>query len=137
MIKFSFHSICDLITNSSTTIFSWYDDSVEACRSLINEILVTFNIDQSADDMFYINAFLDDYYKGEIPDITLEELDDLKLEILREKVEKPAWMIKAEEQAKEWDKCQSIMFHIEAKEPRYQEIANKIQWFLYSPKHYN
>lgn len=144
MIKISFHSICDLITNSSTTIFSWYDGSVEACRSLIDEILVTFDINRSVDDMFYINVFLDEFYRSSdgsededtaIPDMTFKEQEELKLKILREEIEKPTWMIKAEERAKEWDNYQSIMFYIEAKEPRYQEIANRLQEFLHSPKH--
>lgn len=144
MFKISFHSVCDLITNSSSTIFSWYDGSVNACKELINEILQTFGVDKTADDLFFIGAFADDmsYYAynhdesaQDIPEMSYETEEQLIKQILRGEIEKPEWMINLETQAKEYDNYNDISFYIEAKEPQYEVIAEKIKAFLYSPSH--
>lgn len=137
MIKLSFHSVCDLITNSSTTIYSWYDGSVSACKELINEILATFNIDKRCDDLFYVAAMLDDFdsWYDDMPEMTRDEEALLRKQILHGEIEKPQWMVQAEQEARSYDNYKEISFFIEAKSPEYAAIADKISNFLYSPEH--
>ena len=54
-LKIGLHSFIDLITNSSTEIFIDYSDSLEPCKEMINEILKTFDINKSCDDIFNIS----------------------------------------------------------------------------------
>lgn len=52
--KIKFHSIIDLITNSSTEMFMDYSESVEPCKEMINEMLIACGIDKTCDDIFDI-----------------------------------------------------------------------------------
>ncbi len=64
MIKCKFHSIVDVITNSSTVIFT-YQNSVSASKELVAEILKMSGSSLSPDDVFYYGTFLDeDEYDG-------------------------------------------------------------------------
>lgn len=59
MEKLKLHSIVDVITNSSTVIYT-YQDSIEESKELLQEILNIANIEKSVDDLFYIDTFLED-----------------------------------------------------------------------------
>lgn len=50
--KINLHSIIDLITNSSTEIYTYSDGSLAACKEMINEFLMVMQIDQTCDDLF-------------------------------------------------------------------------------------
>lgn len=60
MIKLNFHSCVDVITNSSTVIFTYSDGSDTVAKEMINELLKLMNSDLTADDMFYFGVFCDD-----------------------------------------------------------------------------
>jgi hypothetical protein len=51
-MKIPLHSITDLITNSSTTIYTYSDASEAAMRAMIDEFFKTFGIDKKCDDVF-------------------------------------------------------------------------------------
>jgi len=54
MIKIKLHSITDLITNSSTVIFTYSKGCVEPLKEMFAEIAKTFGITKSFDEMFDI-----------------------------------------------------------------------------------
>ena len=60
-MKIKLHSTTDLITNSSTTIFTYSENSIKACKNMIDEILKTFNIDKKCDDLFNLVVLSDKY----------------------------------------------------------------------------
>jgi hypothetical protein len=50
-VKIKFHSLTDIITNSSTTIYTYSDKSSKACKEMVDEIFETLGIDKSCDDV--------------------------------------------------------------------------------------
>jgi hypothetical protein len=62
MIKIHFHSITDIITNSSTTLFTYSDASPQACEEMIDEIFKTFGIDKKCSDVFRLTVLAEDAY---------------------------------------------------------------------------
>ena len=54
--KINLHSVIDLITNSSTEIYTYSEGSVAACKEMINEFLKVMNIyDKTCDDLFELS----------------------------------------------------------------------------------
>jgi hypothetical protein len=53
------HSITDLITNSSTTIYTYSERSLEPCKEMINVMLKMFGSDKTCDDIFELSVELD------------------------------------------------------------------------------
>ena len=78
MIKINFHSIVDVITNSSTTIYT-YQNSVSEAKELVAEVLKLAGIeDKTPDDVFYYGVFCDDdVYLDDIEEF-VEEHPELK-----------------------------------------------------------
>jgi hypothetical protein len=64
-LKISIHSVIDLITNSSTEIFTDYSNSVEPLKEFLNEILKACGVNKSCDEVFEIE--LDDIDDEYIP----------------------------------------------------------------------
>ena len=108
--KLNIHSSVDLITNSSTTIFTYSSGSLGKLRELVNEMLKVFNRTDTFDDIFYAKVFLDDDYRylerdkdeyekdeNPCPRISHKDLDLLIDDILSERIEKPRWMLDIEE----------------------------------------
>jgi transglutaminase-like putative cysteine protease len=97
-IKIKLHSSVDLITNSSTVIFTYSEGAVQAVRELVNEMLKVFgHEDKTFDDLFYAETFLEEeYYYSEnnskFPDNvedTAEFLKNIKAQVLVGEIEKP------------------------------------------------
>ena len=90
--KLKIHSFVDLITNSSTTIFTNSHKSLNAVKELIDESLKLFGIDKKFDDLFYANVFCEneypyfEYYNcpSELAD-SFEKFEQFKLDILTKK----------------------------------------------------
>ena len=60
MLKVKIHSMVDVITNSSTVIYT-YQDSVKEAKELVQEVLSLSGIpDMTPDDVFYYGVFCDD-----------------------------------------------------------------------------
>ena len=57
--KIKIHSTVDLITNSSTVIFTYQDGCDKAVKELVNTMLKTFGKTETFDDIFYAGIFLD------------------------------------------------------------------------------
>jgi len=167
MIIIPLHSITDKITNSSITIFTYSEGSIDACKELINEIFKTFGVDKKCDDVFILTLLAEDfeiYYeyfeddddddededdkngseedeKGLISEDELQQLNVDKREeyiesliedIYNGKVEKPKWMLKAEQKTNYYDLSPSTSLYIVSKEPQFEKLAKLIKEFLYS-----
>jgi hypothetical protein len=150
--------VIDVITNSSTEIYSWYDNSVGACKEMLQEMLKVFGVDKNVDDVFYITISCDVYgyidyidnmtdseYKvfGELfPDMPTEykEKYNFILNIVEQvnsgKIAKPDWMLRAEKKEDKYSyKLPTNNFIITAKSAEFEDLAKKIKKFLYSPEH--
>lgn len=139
MEKIKIHSVVDVITNSSTTIYTYSDGSLEPLKELINEILLVFERPEKFDDILVAGVFFEDYYKYSeskyFPkDIDVDDYDkyieNLIKDILMGNIEKPSWMIKIEEDADDYRP--GTFLTIIAKDPKYNKLIFKLLQFLYS-----
>ena len=146
MIKINFHSVVNLITNSSTTIFTWQDDSLAIVKELVNEFIgVIGDSKVTFEDAFYAGVFADayTYYEDEDEDDTstrpefnsYEEVESLIEDILTGKIEKPEWMNRAEEKESYSYYEPNRYLYIKAKDAKYENIATLLKKFLNSPDH--
>lgn len=142
-MKLKIHSVVDLITNSSTVIFTYSEGSLSALKELVNEMLKSFNKTETFDDVFYANVFLeDDYYYidysekyyPELEMIDYNYLEDLKHKILIGEEEKPDWMIEAEKYD-DWSYRRSTTLEIIPKNPKDSKLAKLLIDYLYSTDH--
>lgn len=149
-IKIILHSSVDLITNSSTVIFTYSDGSFEAVKQLVDEMLKVFGYaDKKFDDLFYADVFLSKnyyyYYEDEnnnnfgFPyDVKDEDafINETKIKVLRKEIEKPEWMVNAENSEIHFD-CYPFPTALEIlpKDEKYNELANRLLKYLYSTTH--
>lgn len=152
LIKLKFHSIVDVITNSSTTIFT-YQNSTTQAKELIAEVLKISGSDKTPDDVFHYGVFCDqDSYLDDIEESfeeNEEELpeglpkhDDWKIEnkmrddwlngiivkIIKGDIKKPEWM---ESQETDYnDFRQSTRLYLIPKSDEYNELGKRIQKLL-------
>lgn len=109
-------------------------------------MLRVFGVDKKPEDLFYIGAFLDDWYDwldyldkenlpAEVIGMTYEEAEEFQRKILRGEIEKPLWMVDLEERANDYDHYRDISFYLEPKDLQYEELGKKLEAFLYSPDH--
>lgn len=57
---FKFHSVIDLITNSSTVIYTYSGASLEACREMIDEVFKALGVDKKCDDVFTLTVLAEE-----------------------------------------------------------------------------
>lgn len=151
------HSFTDLITNSSTTIFTYSDNSLEACKEMIDEFFQALGVDKTCDDVFNLVVTLDDESsyadcledednedEDEEDDEDDEEEDDdgsavdannieeIVKDVRAGKIAKPQWMVEAEEYAKNMDEPPETTLFISAKSPEFEKLAKLVKNFLYS-----
>lgn len=128
--KIKIHSSVDLITNSSTVIFTYSEGSLESVKSMVNEMLKVFDKKETFEDLFYAGVFLEDdgYYFYDNPGVEIEDFSSFKLQILKGEIERPQWMIDVEDK----DESHGTVLELYPKDEKYSELANKIISFLYS-----
>lgn len=141
--KLKIHSAVDLITNSSTTIFTYSEGSDTALKELVNEMLLVLGSNLKFDDLFYCEIFCerDKYLESEF----FEQEDDrdpetyleaLFMDIMQDNIKKPEWMIKVEKHENEWHGYRAETFlELVPKDSKYLSLCNKIIKFLYSTYH--
>lgn len=156
MIKI--HSITDLITNSSTTIYTYSDSSPIAMTEMIDGIFKVFGIDKKCEDVFDISVKMknsddmservidylcenpstvpEDFYKKDDEEDLFEKLDQLYSDIYVNNVKSPDWLIAAEKHILDsMDYSPSSTLQVIAKKPEYEELCKLITNFLYSTDH--
>ena len=146
-MQIKLHSMTDLITNSSTVIYTYSDASEGALREMINETFKVLNIDKKCDDVFDLSVTLEgtDTYRDYLYDQPedYKNLKDWKAQelyihniidkVTRKEIEKPEWMVDAETGN---DDCRpGTVLNIVAKAPEYEKLATLIGKFLYSTDH--
>ena len=142
MLKIPIHSTTDLITNSSTVIFTYSENSENAIVEMIDEVFKTFGVHKKCKDVFdtvvlsekyqYTEEYVDEYSPDEMtPEQILQLYDDVKAG----KVEKPEWFNEIESH-EDWSYyTPSTFLHLIPKKEEYKKLAELIKKFLYSPNH--
>lgn len=140
MLIIKLHSVVDLITNSSTVIFT-YQDSVTETKSLVSEILkLSGDTESNPDDVFWYGVFCESYkYFERLDEIEggpkrddnphnekkeEEWLHDLQLSIMKGEISQPNWMTDIEDG---YDGISLPTYlHLVAKESKYKSLSDKI-----------
>lgn len=135
--KIKVHSSVDLITNSSTVIFTYSEESLDAVKDLVNEMLKVFGKTETFNDIFYAEVFAGDEYIYTDSENYSKEIDlgQLMDDILSEKIEKPQWMKDVESDTSVYDYTPSTSLYLKAKDEKYSELANQLLKYLYSTDH--
>lgn len=142
MIKVKLHSSVDVITNSSTVIFT-YQNSTEEVKELVAEILkLSDTPDLTPDDVFYYGTFCEsDVYadsEGIVPEeyTNTEMVERTIVAVLTGEMEKPDWMTEVENNEDYFEYyCPDVYLHVLAKEEKYKPLGQKLLDFLNSPSH--
>lgn len=152
MWKVNIHSMVDVITNSSTVIYT-YQNSVSQTKELVQEILNLAGItDKTPDDIFYYGVFCEDetYFENDgLPDDAPivdwskdsttrnvqrreqeEWFNNLKLSIMKKEIQQPDWMNNAEENDDWFAPSQDL--YLVPKDDKYIELSAKIGKLLNS-----
>lgn len=153
MEKIKLHSITDLITNSSTTIYTYSDGSPKVLEELVNEILVLMGSDKKCADVFNMSVMLEDIedylqWADKHPDKIPEEFLDAgaagaKFDALLDGiyggiVGRPDWFADVEKAIAEdtWSNSKpTTTLYVVAKDPKYENLAKLVVKFLYSTSH--
>lgn len=131
--------------------------SIEALKNLISNFMDTFGMIETIDDLFYYGVFckpqnyanykfdITENYGFDIPyNLTnpeakdSEKVDYVKMiirQIMHKEINKPEWMkwVEMNTDCNEYGQAPSTFLQIEAKEPQYEAIAQRLIEFLYSP----
>jgi len=143
-IKLKLHSIVDLITNSSTVLYTDSRKSEEALINVMGEIFKLHNIDKKVKDVFDISVTVedldehiysyiydnpdefeleyDDDLGSKVNDLTIQYMEDFK----SGKIKMPDWMDGlGEDSASNW-------ISIVSKEKEYEYLAGLLEKLIYS-----
>jgi len=140
-MKIPIHSTTDLITNSSTVIFTYSESSEGAVVSMIDEMFKAFGIDKKCEDVFDTVVLTEKYKYNETEDLIPEGVDGDAVEKLYDdvksgKVQKPDWFNDIESHEGSWDYyTPSTYLHLIPKKPEYEKLASLVKNFLYSTDH--
>jgi hypothetical protein len=155
LIKINIHSFVDIITNSSTTIFSYYGGCIKPAKEMIDEFLKLAGTNLKTDDVFYIDVFADiDTYISYAEDLDEEDVDGELMalvnlgykenhnvfdaiikSILNGERQKPQWMSDAEKHEDYDGYIPSNSLYIMAKDVKYDKLATLINNFITSSEH--
>lgn len=135
--KFKMHSATDLITNSSTTIYTYSGSSPNACKEMINAFFSAFGINLTCDDAFTLLVIMNDsyHYENWLNSSGCDvdgDVDAFISKVENGEVEKPKWMFEAENYCEREGTGTGTSLCIIAKKPEYEDLAQKIGKFLYS-----
>lgn len=160
IFEFEVHSIVDVITNSSTTIYTYQDGCEAPVRELINEMLKLSGIsDVKSEDVFYMGTFCDDDryfeqlegsdadYDENVPQVIgewgSEEYKDsitartewmkrIKLAIVMGEIKKPGWMKDVESGGDDSEYRPDNRLMLVPKNEKYTELGRAIEKVLKS-----
>jgi hypothetical protein len=153
LIKLNIHSVVDVITNSSTTVFI-YQNCVDEVKELVQEMLnLSSDTDKTPSDVFHYGVFAEDHYymdhisdeedEEDVPQVTAsydtpeykeqikkqkEWLLNLKISIIKGEIEKPDWMERAETNYDEYEVGTEL--NLIVKDENYAQFVKKIQKLL-------
>ena len=151
MIKIKVHSMVDVITNSSTVIYT-YQNSTGQAKELVQEVLTLSGItDKTPDDIFWYGEFYSDFV--DVLENYIDDLDDedLKTEglqeyldldckgqekwaedyiaaVMRKEKDKPQWMERTDDFVDQWEP--DIALYMIPKDEKYAVLGEKIKKLL-------
>ena len=140
MITFKTHSIVDVITNSSTTIFTWASGNSKAMvLELIDEVLAVAGSDKKAEDLYDVTVQVSDIESliDELEDELRTDADDDRLLELFGRSDK--LYAKRDWQNEEWKKsyravAKEIRDHVrENYQDEIDKLGNKENWMGFPP----
>jgi hypothetical protein len=141
LLKFKIHSIVDVITNSSTTIYTFQGDSVEPAKELINEMLKLSGItDKTADDIFYFGVFKDtddlrygdcEEFDGKSDEFITNQVNQDMVGYLSGNIEKPEYFKYLESDDDDYANGNTYLYLI-PRDEKYKEFGDKIKKLLNS-----
>ena len=144
IIKIKVHSVIDLITNSSTEIFTYSNKSEEAFKNAMAEFLQSLNVKESFDDMFLCVLLNDDYevycenYNDYVdnPSLTHQQIQELYENVKLGKTQKPDWFKEIEDAETNYENFNvETYLYIIPKDKKYEKTAKLMRDFLYSTRH--
>ena len=150
--KIKIHSLVDMITNSSTVIYTYSDGSIDTCKKMMNEILSSLGNPLTCDDMFYIYTHIDydiiidhmtelddedvpEGYKDLSYNEQSEFLDEYLSKIAEGSIAKPTWLSNLESKTDYDGFSAQTYLSILPKDTKYEQAAAAIVKFLYSTSH--
>lgn len=150
-IKIKIHSTVDLITNSSTVIFTYSGNAVDPLKQLVNEILKLQGSNKTFDDVFYYGVFCEDdayidsdnFPKLNYPnddyriknEINYNFMQKIKHQIMQGEIEYPQWMKDVDESEDYGYFSKETFIELVPKDEQYSDLANKLLKYLYSTTH--
>lgn len=150
-LRIKLHSMTDLITNSSTVIYTYSDASLGACRDMIDEVFRVLGVDKKCDDVFtlFITSDVESYdiCDTEPTDDTPKEFIDNDGQFIDDKVSELLDQIHNGQTPPEWlnkivskiddrrDYPTENTLIVKAKSPEFEKLADLIKAFLYSTSH--
>lgn len=148
MIKIALHSVTDLITNSSTVIFTYSQGCLQPLKDMMAEIAKTFGITKSFDEMFdaviltddeeqYVR-YIEELDEEDYPEGVTPETDICALyqDVIKGRVSKPDWFKNVEESEDQYTYYSpSTNLYLIPKDEQYVKLGNAILKFLYSTDH--
>ncbi len=137
--KIPFHSVIDIITNSSTEIYTYSNGSEKAFKEVIEEMFKINGLDKKFDDVFIatINSDIYSYTESDLmpKDMTSDDVNKLLKDIENGVAEKPQWMKDVEEE-NNWDYfTPETYLTIRTKDDKYEKFGKLVTSFLYSTSH--
>lgn len=160
MITIKIHSVVDVITNSSTVIFTNSNGCVEPVKELLAEILKMSDVDLPIEDVFDIVLKVDSNYYSERFDELYNDADDCEYYKLKElypdykdinnykaqekyidnvvqtayngSLDNPTWFEVVEDDD---DFHQRSTITITAKDSKYEYLAKLVHTVVYSTDH--
>jgi hypothetical protein len=144
MFRIKIHSFTDLITNSSTTIYTFYEKSPEAFKLLVNEMLKVFQQPYKCDDIFIVSVhFETDLYEdayqhylktNNLPSLSKDYKEKMNqitkaISIADLSGNIPEWISYVEKDG--MTGYQNYMF-IYPKDPKFNKLASLLKNYLYS-----
>lgn len=134
--KINIHSVIDIITNSSTEIYTYSEGTIEPLKKLIDEMFKMHGIDKKFDDVFIatVNSDIYDYSESENKpeELSGDDVNALLDDIKNGKIEKPDWMNEVESNENWNDYTPQTYLSIVTKDEKYNEFAALVKSFLYS-----
>jgi hypothetical protein len=155
-IRISLHSVTDLITNSSTTIYTYSENSEETCRKMVDAILKAVGSKKTCDEMFALMVSVDEDSIVSAADAVDEDDDplDMPVELIkgthdeRRKyarkllddvalgtVKQPDWLKKIANKDNYNGYREQTYLTLTPKKPEYAAAARAVREFLYSTDH--
>lgn len=139
-ISIKIHSVTDLITNSSTVIYTYSEGSLQSVKDLVNVMFQTLNYDYTFDEVFHavVLCAYDRYLNSDSFNAHMESKEEFSTlwdKIMIGEAEVPAWMAQIRREANYNGCYPDTNLYLTPKSERYQELSNKLLNFLYSTSH--